>query len=75
VTEHSEPRRWEQGTFDGVVHWREDTATQPDIDATADWLENFVGEILDAGGTDGRSSLADARSLLSTIFKEGGEGS
>lgn len=57
---------------DEVVHVREDKATEADVAAVANWLAGFADEV-EFNTTEGRDRLSDARSLLSTIFKEGGE--
>lgn len=81
MTEHTEPRRWVgevplalARTFGSErVAIREDIATEADLEAA----RGAIHETLD--GTDGAADceLCDelARAALSTIFKEGGEGS
>lgn len=48
---------------------REDTATEADVEAVANWLAGFADEV-EFNTTEGRDRLSDARSLLSTIFKD-----
>lgn len=83
MSEDTEPRRWE--VVDGAsyvlalggvrpnrgerVHVREDTVTEADVEAVANWLARFADEV-EFNTTEGRDRLSDARSLLSTIFKD-----
>lgn len=89
MTEHSEPRRWKLATTEMIgredrllragvdstfndeeVVWaREDKATEAEVEAVAKALsEKAYCDIAPS------QYYAEARSLLSAIFKEGGEG-
>lgn len=67
MSESGQPRRWAQNTLDGLVHWREDTATEADVEAVSMLLADVApdGDMF----TRKRWCDAKARFLLSTIFK------
>lgn len=85
MTEHSEPRRWtlslrprDRACVREKVDVREDKATEADVEAVAAWLARKEAHRDNAWKTASADLQGiyrlQARLLLSTVFKEGGEG-